>query len=344
MDQSNPEQAIKDLSWKPNVELTKLTENIEPSSEKVTNGSTDLEAPLAPKEEIEAGALPEIKTLFKGPEACECCVTWTEVRQKPKKRDSTESDHGQYSILARKTESHGVGLKDKLHSLVIQSEDLRDILTTVLENYPGVTPALEGFMVQAPFRCFFHRWDQLEAAQKTATGNGAKNLELLISILKPEFAQTRKEMNDMLLNKVITHSLLWTIFQPGEQIHSVVGGQDLVGILQDADYTKCAFALKCKMVDYDGVDLGYDSTVLNIPNYAGTMALSDLRTIPFKQHPAKERTERSLIERGKRFLELRDEKIMHCKGKVVKTGFWGQPQEIMVSLTRPVFFCFSVLD
>lgn len=71
--------------------------------------------------------------------------------------------------------SSRVGKTLDLHSVVVQSELVKESLGRVLEGYPGITTELERLEFGAPFECFVHRWDRLlgereELARKREEG------------------------------------------------------------------------------------------------------------------------------------------------------------------------------
>jgi hypothetical protein len=111
---------------------------IEPGCETVT--APDFVPPLKTptKKNLEAGAVAEIKDLYKkGKASCSCCITWASELQK-KLPTTAITDTDGYAILARKTKGHGdFGRELKLHSIVIQSALIREVLDEVLKGYRG---------------------------------------------------------------------------------------------------------------------------------------------------------------------------------------------------------------
>jgi hypothetical protein len=140
--------------------------------------SDSFDPPFAPTSTnlVEAGVICEVKDLFKGKENCACCITWSTEPQK-KLSAKTSTDTGGFAVLARKTEGHGdFGRELKLHSIVIQSPLIRDVVDGVLKGYPGLTSELASLTVESPFGCFYHRWTELKVAFEASTGDVAKHM------------------------------------------------------------------------------------------------------------------------------------------------------------------------
>ena len=151
------------------------------------------------KLEIGTGSICDVKSLYKGRENCVCCITWSAEPQK-KLPDKASDETSGYAILTRRTEGHGdFGRDQKLHSIVIQSPLIRDVLEPVLKEYPGITSELSSMTIDAPFACFFHRWAELKAAFKLCEGETAQHMGLLMTILTSEFEGTQKALGDLLV-------------------------------------------------------------------------------------------------------------------------------------------------
>jgi hypothetical protein len=140
----------------------------------INPGEASIQAEEKPA--IETGSICDVKDLYQGKENCFCCITWSAEPQK-KLPETTTDETGGYAILVRKTEGHGdFGTEQKLHSIVIQSPLIRDVLEPILKAYPGITSKLSSLTIEAPFACFYHRWAELKAAFKASTGETAHGL------------------------------------------------------------------------------------------------------------------------------------------------------------------------
>jgi hypothetical protein len=111
-----------------------------------------------------------------------------------------------------------------LHSVVIQSPLLKDLLKVVLAGYPGVTVSLRRLEFSGTFQPLIHRWAEFEAGiqrlKDGANREGAderaterlEHAELLYKLLETEFEETISSSQDMISQGVITYDLVWTVF------------------------------------------------------------------------------------------------------------------------------------
>ena len=173
-----------------------------------------------------------------------------------------------------------------LHSIVVQSPLLKDLLEVVLAGYPGVTVSLQRLEFSGEFEPLIHRWTELKAAiaklKSVAAEEGAseeaaervKHAELLYSLLEEECRDTISESQDMINQGVITYELLWTIFQPGCLVYAKLQGQERVFRLSSQRYGRDreqspVYWLTCQYVDSSGVSFGTNKLNINIPAYEG---------------------------------------------------------------------------
>jgi hypothetical protein len=275
--------------------------------------------------QVEPGTIPAIKDVYKGKASCPCCITWSAEPQK-KITTSAATDTSGYAILARQTEGHGdFGRELKLHSMVIQSELIKEVLNDVLKGYPGITTGLENLTVEAPFAAFYHRWAELTEAFEASTGTTKEHMQLLISILEVEFEGMHKTVADLLKNNVIEYKYIWAIFQPGEHIVTQMHGEDTVMLLESGlpyDETQYGgghrgWTLSSRHIDYNGSMTGFGTTKIKIQEFKGTMDLNLLEAIPLDQHDDKKELVTRLVERGRRFDVLRKAAFQEYSGRAV---------------------------
>ncbi|KAE8445949.1 hypothetical protein EG329_012728 [Mollisiaceae sp. DMI_Dod_QoI] len=303
-----------------------------------TPDSAEMSPPPPIANQVEPGTICAIKDVYKGKASCPCCITWSAEPQK-KITTAATTDTSGFAILARQTEGHGdFGRELKLHSMVIQSELIKEVLNDVLKGYPGITTGLENLTVEAPFAAFYHRWAELTEAYEASTGTTREHLTLLISLLEVEFEGMHKTVADLLKNNVIEYKYIWAIFQPGEHIYTHMHGKDTVMLLEsglpydDTHYNGSrGWALTAKHIDYNGTMTGFGTTKIKIQEFKGTTALSELEAIPFDQHENKKTLVETLIERGRRFADLRTATFQEYSGMALRkedTSFDGYDTQV----------------
>lgn len=202
-------------------------------------------------------------------------------------KPSEDADTLKHAIIARYirvyADSHRVLA---LHSIIIQSPLLKDLLEVVLAGYPGVTVSLQRLEFSGDFEPLIHRWAELNAAieklKSEAAKEGAeeestervKHAELLYNLLEEEFRDTISESQDMIKQGVITYELLWTIFQPGCLVYTKLQGQERVFRLYSQRYGRDrdqnpVYWLTCQYVDTSGVFFGTNKLNMSIPSFEG---------------------------------------------------------------------------
>jgi hypothetical protein len=289
--------------------------------------------------EIEIGSICDVKDLYKGNENCLCCITWSAEPQK-KLPEKSFDETGGYAILTRRTEGHGdFGRDQKLHSIVIQSPLIRDVLEPVLKEYPGITSELSSLTIEAPFACFYHRWAELKSAFKLCKGEAAQHMGLLMTILTDEFDGTQKAMGDLLRNEVIEHKYLWALFNPGAVLITKLQGLEAAVVLEDAvEYDDSngdeGYALLCRYIDYNGSTTGFVSTKIKIPEFKGSKPLSNLPAVPLRTRKDHQEIYEKLVTQGKRFAELRMASFLEYSGAAFLTNcdIDGEEQKIQTQV------------
>jgi hypothetical protein len=73
--------------------------------------------------------------------------------------------------------------------------------------------------------------------------------------------------------------------------------------------------ITCVGTGYDGVKFGKVFEFLKINQFEGAREITSLKAYPLRYHPQETRIRHQLLERGKRFLELRGRQHMSYKGR-----------------------------
>ncbi len=155
----------------------------------------------------------------------------------------------------------------------------------------------------------------------------------------------RKTVADLLKNNVIEYKYIWAIFQPGEHIYTHMHGKDTVMLLEsglpydDTHYNGSrGWALTAKHIDYNGTMTGFGTTKIKILEFNGTTALSELEAIPFDQHEDKKNLVETLVERGRRFADLRTATFQEYSGMALRkedTSFDGYDTQVYIFTLFP---------
>jgi hypothetical protein len=219
-----------------------------------------------------------------------------------------------------------------LHSIVVQSPLLKKSLGKVLEGYPGITTELERVEFNAPFECFVHRWDRLQA-ERVALARKSKNatpvaaqiaqdavahLETLCSTLESELASSIREKSDLVKHGVMRFEKLWTLFEPGCLVYRKHDGHDRVYKLKSAKVEQASsvrvYKLECQYVDFDGTNFGYNKESINIKEFKGTKKIAKFEAFPLEFVDGTEELKTRLAERGAAFEAYKEYRFVAYDG------------------------------
>ncbi|CAI7664928.1 unnamed protein product [Penicillium manginii] len=214
-----------------------------------------------------------------------------------------DAESAQYALIVRNVKCYNGRKSLSIHSIVIQSEFLKTFLGKVLEGYPGITVTLERLEFTAPFKPLVHRWEDFLKAreEEELDATTQEHVDLLHKILEEELRDILARKKDLIRNGVITHSLLWTLFEPDDVVIATVAGRRNAYLFVD-DAINCrtkAIILEVKYIEFDGDDFGYSDDRFEIPVFIGTTPITSLPAFPLRYHPDKEVIRESLIVRGR---------------------------------------------
>ncbi|KAJ5730095.1 uncharacterized protein N7483_004603 [Penicillium malachiteum] len=233
-------------------------------------------------------------------------VTWTNDFPESLVEPAENEESAQYALLLRHSKCYNGRRNLSLHSIVIQSDPLKKFLGKVLENYPRITTTLQRLEFTSPFKPFVHRWEQLlKFREEEEDLTTKKHADLLHKTLVQELGDILSEKRDLISNGVITHELLWTIFEPDDVfVHISEEGRSraYAFVEEDTDSSKTT-VVTGKAIEFNGKKFGYIDTDFKIWSFDGTMPITDLIVYPLRYHTEKDTLRESLIARGKRWEE-----------------------------------------
>ncbi len=210
-------------------------------------------------------------------------------------------------------------------SLQINSQHLKDILKSTIQNFPGVSFNTKDVTIDKPYRVLFHYRQELEDAGKELEeeSEAAEHLDLLMQFIHEEFKETISETENLLDQGMINYQHLWTIFRPGTtMVYAPVFGQPRAFNLTNYSFS-CdppGLILHTEYVDFDGDDMGTRSTNRMVAAFSGAEKISDLSAFPMKWHPAKLEVEQQLLARGRRWEKLAGMYFREYKGIGLEYG------------------------
>ncbi|KAJ5898861.1 hypothetical protein N7495_003605 [Penicillium taxi] len=214
--------------------------------------------------------------------------------------EDTEST--QYALIIKNEKRYDNHKSLKIHSVVVQSETLKTFLGKVLEGYPTITTTLQRLEFTAPFKPLVHRWDDLVKIREEEEDAVTKEyIDLFYTIFEVELRDILSRKNDMTSNGVITHELLWTIFEPSGLVISTSYGRTSGFLFKDTsvDYRTKAWVIEAKRIAYDGTTFGFEDQSFIVPFFNGTKLITSLAVSPLRYHADKDTIQASLLANGK---------------------------------------------
>ncbi|KAL4735138.1 P-loop containing nucleoside triphosphate hydrolase protein [Aspergillus similis] len=255
-----------------------------------------------PSDEAEPGSICEAIQLYQTKPDARGRTSWTQSQPNDLVVPAEDSTTSKYALIVRNQKSYNPKKSLSIHSVVVQSPLLKKFLANVLDGYPGLTMALDRIEFTAPFKPFVHRWKEFsDGKDQEIDPTTRAHVDLLYRTLDNELADVISKKEDLVKNGVVTHQLLWTIFEPNDHIFTVIDDHQCVLIFQSGD-TDCRsgnFVVDAKFIDFDGENLGYRTQDLSVPFFEGTQRITDLSVFPLKYHDNEAIIRESLIARGR---------------------------------------------
>ncbi|KAJ4290951.1 hypothetical protein N0V90_010147 [Kalmusia sp. IMI 367209] len=278
-----------------------------PDTPNGTNGATNGTKAVAPE-----GSLSTTTTLYQGPQDNNKKWTWLDKEPADVAEAAENAQTAQHALIMRLQKANDSRKKYEIHSLIIQSPWLKDVLGEhVLDGYPGVCCSLKRLEFAAPFEPFVHRWGKLcKFRERTDLDEITReHIEVLYNVLKEELKDVIKTFEDYVEMGVVTFDHVWTIFQPGDIIFSASHqGAPMAMKLRRAKYveTQCGkgYQLTAEAVDWNGSHFGRSVERITIWEFLGTTKIIGLTAFPLSFHAQKDKIREVLVERGRAFEEL----------------------------------------
>ncbi|KAJ3951290.1 hypothetical protein N0V92_012308 [Colletotrichum tropicale] len=196
----------------------------------------------------------------------------------------------QCAILVRKKKSTDPRRSLEIHSIVIQSPLIKEVLSEVFAGYPDCNLELERTEIDAPFSPFVHRWEGFTSALKDEKlgDETRQHLQLLNDAIAPEVTDIIDKVKDYKKNNVVDFKYLWAIFEPGCTVFTTEHGHQMAACFETSTYIETQngkqLLLWCKSINWEKSDFGWESKRLNIKEFKNTIPISSLPVFPLKSH------------------------------------------------------------
>lgn len=299
---------------------------------------------LDPKE---IGMTSQSKNLYSGKEDKRGRFQWQSTIPEDVGKPAEDAEAQKYAILVRHIKIfHDPRRVLSMHSIVVQSPLLKELLGEVLAGYPGVTVGLQRLEFSGRFEPLLHRWKELtkaldglkkavEPAEDSPATIKYKHAKLLYDLLSSEFKEVIDSSADMKDQGVMTYELLWTLFHPGTYVYAKAQGQDRVFRLASSRYGQDrngnpVYWVSCQYIDYDGTRFGTNKLNMMIPKYEGTKPIAHLAVLPLSFHATGDEIKAKLIQRGQKMEALAGSHYRAYNGVGWRMGSMGQIEKYSI--------------
>ena len=296
---------------------------------------------------VEQGMITDVKNLYQSKPDGRNMTTWVDKYPDDLEEAAEDAESARYALLIRNRKCYDGRKKLQIDSIVVQSPLIKQVLGSVLKDYPGITTTLDRLTFKAPFQPFIHRWKNfLEALESEHDSETQSHLGLLHRILEAELRDDLRARDDFILNGVITYSTIWMIFEPGTIVFTVKDGHNCAARFNNDQFqeTECGnwYALSCQIVDWDGENFGYGKAQFKVREFEGTMEITKLSVYPLEYHPDLSNVKEALVQRGKAFKDLSGYHYKSYHGVAIGEGLWG-PIKYNVCSLHSCFYSFRTI-
>lgn len=198
--------------------------------------------------------------------------------------------------------------------LEIRSPHIKNALKKVIGAYPGTNIGSVGSVrTKGVPQFLFHYRQELSEFALTSNPDARVHIEFAIQYMR-RLLQSEISMYDLLMRDEICPGLefgyLWMAYKPGALLyHRDARGIEevhrLASITRDKEIDEArAWHLKLEEIECDGSDFVRTTHHCQIQHYDGFKPLQELSYFPLHHHPEKDRIQRELVARGRRYVSL----------------------------------------
>ncbi|PLB53426.1 putative AAA family ATPase [Aspergillus steynii IBT 23096] len=285
--------------------MTQITQDVSkkeegvnpPQNETQKDENTEEEKKFAP-----VGTICDVQNLYQTKPDEHDGKSWSKEMPKDLPLAVEDAESSQFALILRNIKCYDGSRSLAIHSVVVQSEPLKKFLGKVLDGYPGVTMTLDRVEFTKPFAPLIHRWDDFtKLLDEEEDATTKEHANLFYNILEEELRDQVARKRDHVQQGVITHKLLWTLFEPDDLLISSIGGRQsgFRFVSADVDCDSGDYQLTTKHIDFDGDDFGFKEKEFGIPHFDGTTSITSLKVFPLRYHPDKAAIREALLARGK---------------------------------------------
>ncbi|KAH7125101.1 P-loop containing nucleoside triphosphate hydrolase protein [Dendryphion nanum] len=230
----------------------------------------------------------------------------------------------------------------------VKSPYIRAALRAVIKKYPGLTFDAGRVLIRNEPRCVFHYREELrDYGMRLEDEIAAKHLIFFLNYMYNSFSREISSYYTFIESPAITpgieHEFLWMPFKPGCLLFYTEQGIQKLSRLCSMVWNKHrGWGIEMEKLAYNGEEFGPVKMTVFIRWYDGYRPLQELNVYPLQFHPRQEEIYQSLIQRGRKYVALRE--ISHrsyaglIKGRIIvdfkKFGLAKPSHRIRISSTE----------
>lgn len=209
----------------------------------------------------------------------------------------------------------------------ILSPDMRCVLSTALDQYPGLDLVLAEWTFQAPYVPLVHRWDQIQKLSSsppasTRIGDGENNsagagaAAQLVAFLKPLLSKAISSVAQARHSGMIAYADVWKILPPGELAILVFPR----GVSQcRVVWSTPSGVITVEVIYWNGQTSASAQFEPPIPPFEGTKPVTDLQVWPATFNKDGWPKPEMFQARGFKFERLRGSHLQYYHGPIITT-------------------------
>ena len=144
-------------------------------------------------------------------------------------------------------------------------------------------------------------------------------LTYMYSELEPELYSYYNYVDAPVTIPSIGFPNLWMVFKPGDHVYGNIAGSERVLrviSIRKADNDVSGWSIEGQAMGFDGRDFGYSMEKITINKYCGYVPSANLTYRPLSYLPDRKSISERMIERGRKYIRLRERQHYEYEGAV----------------------------
>lgn len=208
--------------------------------------------------------------------------------------------------------------------LDIRSTVIMGALIKICGNSSFLNTKVVPMVIYKPYSILFHHRSELRdyAKDPGRSEEEVLHLDLLVDFMAKEFSRLEVEYNRLIPKGQISFPLVWTLFQPDDEVFIHIDNYVTCGIVYSVAIIKSPMGTKeeCSVAtrswDYNGMHFGPVDDSTRISHFDGYRDITSLPAYPVRFHrdEGRETLQESLIKRGRKWKDMVDATHRSYKG------------------------------